>query len=587
MSAHEGDKSKPRRTLGGIIHTYLGYTPSEYPSPTAPPPDMASAAFEHMMRYGSARRLTPEELADAVKIDPSQIAGLGPSLDAIRRLLEERKAKILATYETEAVQRTAERAYREGAERVRERADDREIREAIDEAVVNESPRQMRKLWYRVAETPEGEQSPVAVGLLHLMETLGERYQVEDLAAKYHFTGRTDMDVPKALEVKQELETIDKLLEQLEEAMKNAKIAVIDLDELREFVEDADVEQLQGFQKQVEEMMREEARRQGLEEEAGGGYRLTPKAYKLFQGKLLSTIFSDLQAARSGRHAGPIAGEGAVELPTTKAYEFGDSAANMDIPQSFTNALIRQSGVQMDNPGRLTLRPEDIEIHRTRNTPKCATAVIMDMSGSMRHGGQYVDAKRMGLALDGLIRSEYPGDRLFFFEMYSIAKLVPPGGVVELMPKPVTIRQPVVRLRADLSDPNVTEEMLPPHFTNIQHALRLSRQMLSHQDTPNRQIMLITDGLPTAHFEGEHLYLLYPPDPLTESATRREALACKREGITINIFLIPSWSQSSEDVQFAHRVAQHSGGRVFFTGGDDLDRFVLWDYVKHRRSIIG
>ena len=94
---------------------------------------------------------------------------------------------------------------------------------------------------------------------------------------------------------------------------------------------------------------------------------------------------------------------------------------------------------------------------------------------------------------------------------------------------------------------------VPQHFTNIQHALQLSRKFLATQATPNRQIILITDGLPTAHFEDHMLYLLYPPDERTENATMREAQLCAREGITINIFLLQSWSQSSEDVQFAYR----------------------------------
>ena len=106
------------------------------------------------------------------------------------------------------------------------------------------------------------------------------------------------------------------------------------------------------------------------------------------------------------------------------------------------------------------------------------------------------------------------------------------------------------------------------------------------QDTPNRQIILITDGLPTAHFEGNKLFLLYPPDRRTEDATMREAHLCQREGITINIFLLQSWSQSREDIQFAYRLAESTKGRVFFTAGKDLDRFVVWDYLNRRRSIV-
>jgi len=216
-----------------------------------------------------------------------------------------------------------------------------------------------------------------------------------------------------------------------------------------------------------------------------------------------------------------------------------------------------------------------------------ATVVIMDMSGSMRYDGQYINVKRMALALDGLIRSEYPGDYLGFVEMYSFAKVRTPAEIIELMPKPVTLHQPVVQLRFDMSSPRASEHMVHPHFTNMQHALNLARRLLSVQNTPNRQIIVITDGLPTAHFEENQLYLLYPPHPVTEQATLREAQLCGREGITINMFLVPSWSQTEEDVKFAQRLAEGTKGRVFFTGGEDLDRFVVWDYVRQRREILG
>jgi uncharacterized protein with von Willebrand factor type A (vWA) domain len=170
--------------------------------------------------------------------------------------------------------------------------------------------------------------------------------------------------------------------------------------------------------------------------------------------------------------------------------------------------------------------------------------------------------------------------------MCTFAKLRRPGEIVNLMPKPVTVFDSIVRFRADMSDPNMNEMLLPQHFTNIQHGLKLSRQLLAAQDTPNRRVILITDGLPTAHFEGKHLYLLYPPDHRTEDATLREGNFCKRDGITINIFLLPSWSQSREDVQFAYRLAESTFGKVFFTAGRDLDRYVLWDYLNRRREIL-
>jgi uncharacterized protein with von Willebrand factor type A (vWA) domain len=204
----------------------------------------------------------------------------------------------------------------------------------------------------------------------------------------------------------------------------------------------------------------------------------------------------------------------------------------------------------------------------------------------MRYGGLYMNVKRMALALDGLIRREYPGDFLQFVEMYSFAKPRAAGEIVSLMPKMVCISDPVVMRRYDMSRDDISELMVPQHFTNIQHALQLARRFLATRDTPNRQIILITDGLPTAHFEGEQLYLLYPPHPATEEATLREGQLCRRENITINMFLLPSWSQSHEDVQFAYRLAESTTGRVFFTAGRDLDRYVVWDYVNRRRSIV-
>jgi len=557
------------------VHTYQKYDPQRFPSPTAPPSDVASAAMDHLMMYGSGRRLTPEELAEAIEIDPSQIAGLGPSLDALIRVLEERRRKILETHETEAARRAAATAYLDQAGGMEAPRDDRE---RFDRAVRGKQLREIERLWYR----QERESSRFAMDLLKLRDRLGEVYELDDLDSRWDFTGRAPMTVDEALAVKEELEEIERLLEQLGEAMKNAKVGIIDAEALAKYAEEADMDRLRDLAAQLEEMVRAEAERAGMEL-TPEGYRVTPKALRMMQGRLLEEIFSQLEAARSGRHAGPITGDGAVELPRTKAYEFGDSPAHMDVPQTFVNALLREGS----SGGRVRVSARDIEIHETRNTPKCATAVLMDMSGSMRHGGQYIDCKKMALALDGLIRSEFPGDHLTLLEMATFARVAPSGEIAELLPKPVTIRNPVVRLMADMSDPQVTPTVVPPHFTNIQHALRLSRRILGGQDTPNRQVFLITDGLPTAHFEDEKLYMLYPPDPRTEEATMREASACAREGITINLFLLPSWSQSEEDVKFAHAIAEKTGGRVLFTGGGDLDRYVIWDYVSRRRKIIG
>lgn len=563
------------RRHGGIIHAYQKFDPANFPSPTQPPPDLVSPAFEHALMYGDFRELSDEELARAIRLDPSQISALGPSLEMLRAMLEERKRKILETYETRAAEKAARKALAQAAKTV---PIPRDMRPRYERAIREEQPYEIERLWYRAGD----DNGPLAKGLLQVGQRMVDKHQIQELISNYQFTGHTPMTVPEALAVKEELEKIDELLRQIAEAAKNAQLAIIDMDMLSEFAEPGDMEKLQEMQRQIENLVREQAERQGLERDAKGGFRLTPKAYKIFQARLLSRIFSELQASRSGRHEGAVVGEGAVELQQTKPYEFGDSVANIDLSQTVINALLRSGG---ERP--LRLHGQDIVVHKTRNHPKCATCVIMDMSGSMRYDGQYINVKRMALALQGLINSEYPGDFLRFIEMYTFAKLRAPGEIVQMMPKPVTIHDPWVQLKADLSDPDISEALVHPHFTNIQHALKLARQHLVNADTPNRQIVLITDGLPTAHFEDNWLYMLYPPHPRTEEATMREGLLCQKEGITINLFLIPSWSQSEEDIRFAYRLAQSTRGRVFFTSGKNLDRFVLWDYVQNRRDIIG
>ncbi len=560
--------------IGGVVHTYQKYNPTEFPSPTAEPPDMVSGAFEHALAYGKYRELSEEELSRAIKIDPSQIGGLGPSIEMLMAMLEDRKQKILATYQTDGLDKQANERFEKLAKRA---SPPSKLKAEFNKGVHSKQIYLLEQVWYR----SDRESPDFASQVLHVMESLGDKYNIDDLISKYVFTGREKMDVPKALEIKKELEKIDELLEQLLEAAKTAQIGLIDMEALAEFAPPSDLNQLEELRQQINNYVREMAERQGLDRDEKGAFHLTPRAHKIFQSRLLARIFSQLKASRSGRHEGRIVGDGSVELPTTKQYEFGDSISNLDTTQSAINAMLKRPD---ERPVRLL--SDDLEIHTTKNSPKCATVVIMDMSGSMRYDGQYMNVKRMGLALQGLITSNYPGDFLRFIEMYSFAKLRRPGEIIDLMPKPVTIHNPVVRLKADMSAENISEHDVPPHFTNIQHALRLARQNLATADSINKQIVLITDGLPTAHFEGEMLYLMYPPDPRTEKETMREANQCAKEGIVINMFLVPSWSQSEDDIRFAYRLAEQTKGRVFFTAGNDLDRFVLWDYIDRKREIL-
>ena len=569
-------KQAPNRRAGGVLQTYQKFDPQKFPSPTQPPPDFVSPMMNQMLAYGSMRELTEEELARAVKLDPEQFKNLGPSIDMLIQQLLQQKQKILETYETPTVVDLAHNRFHRAANKGPQPPKELQAiyRKAVDEEQLYEL-----ELVYHASGS---DTDPFTRHVAGLLGKLGDKYQVDELASKYDFTGRDPMTIPMALEIKELLEKIDELLKQLEEAKDTAQIAILDMEGLSEFMDEQTMHSLEEMQRTIENYVKEAAERQGLEKGEDGKFRLTPKAYRVFQGRLLSRIFSDLQASKTGRHTGEIQGEGAVELQQTKAYEFGDSITNMDIPQSFINAMIRSGGAELP----VRLKSEDIEIHRTRNNPKCATVVIMDMSGSMRYDGQYINVKRMALALDGLIRSEYPGDYLNFVEMYTFGKVRKQGEIIDLMPKPVTIYDPYVNLKVDMNREEVTEHMVHQHFTNIQHSMRLARQLLASKDTPNRQIILITDGLPTAHFEDSMLYMMYPPSKATEEATMREGMLCARDGITINMFMVPSWSQSEEDIRFAHRLCESTTGRVFFTSGSNLDRFVVWDYINRKREMV-
>lgn len=569
-----------RRGLGGIVHTYRGYDPVRFPPPGGPTGDGMAGLGDHMLASGSRRRFTPEELAEAIRIPPDAIAGLGPSIDALISKLEERRRRILEHWNPAPTERIASDEVDDLASPF---LDDPRLPGAFRERLAREvRERQIRgleQLWYHL-DRDDPEQAGLRSRLPGIVDAIARFDAIEGLSRRWSFTGRTVPTVDEAIEIREELERIEELLAQLREALEKARPAIVDMDELREFVEDADLEGFAEARQRAEELLEQLAEQEGLVRD-DEGWSMGPSAMRRYQSTLLASVFASMQGGRHGRHDPVERPDGSIELPSTRPWEFGDPASSLDLPATMVNAVVRDPG----SPP--TLRAEDMVVHRTRSTTKCATVVILDMSGSMRWGGQYVAAKKMALALEGLVRREYPGDRLHFIEMYSVARVVPRGGVVDLLPKPVTIRDPVVRLRADMSDPDIGESDLPPHFTNIQQALKLARRLLATADTPNRQVMLMTDGLPTAHFEDEQLFLLYPPDPRTEEATMREAGLLAREGGVLNVFLVPSWSQDEEDLRFGRRLAESTGGRVVFTSGDDLDRFVVWDYLDRRRRVIG
>ena len=298
------------------------------------------------------------------------------------------------------MQKEAGDAYRQTGEQIQP---PKNFRDRFRRAFEEEQIRDLERVWYAHGN----DNSPFARELVKLVDRLGDKYEVDELAGKYDFTGRTPMTVPQAIEIKEELETIDRLLKQLEEAAKNAQIGIIDLEALAEFAEPGDMDKLAQMQRQVEELLRHMAEQQGLER-GKQGYQLTPKAYRHLP---RPTAGKNLFAVASSRAPGGIKARSSAKGRSSCSKPSRTNSATAwrtwIFPQSLINAMLREG---TDLP--LRMKPDDIVIHRTRNNPKCATAVLMDMSGSMRYGGQYINVKRMGLALDGLIRREYPGDFL-------------------------------------------------------------------------------------------------------------------------------------------------------------------------------
>ena len=242
-----------------------------------------------------------------MRLDPSQIAGLGPSIDALLAMLLERKRKILAKFETKSVQNQARKEYQQAGQKIDPPA---ELKKPFERAVREEQLRDLETLWYAA----DDERSRFARQLVSLVETLGQKYQVDELAAKYAFTGRTPLTIAEALAVKEELEKIDELLKQLEEAEKNAQIGMIDLELLEQFAEPGDMEKLGRAAADGRELRPRNGRAARAGAATAGGFRLTPQGLsRCSKGGCWSGSSAACKPRARGRHQGPVVGEGAVE----------------------------------------------------------------------------------------------------------------------------------------------------------------------------------------------------------------------------------------------------------------------------------
>jgi uncharacterized protein with von Willebrand factor type A (vWA) domain len=287
----------------------------------------------------------------------------------------------------------------------------------------------------------------------------------------------------------------------------------------------------------------------GLIEQREGRLELTPRGIRAIGQKALGDLFRKLMKDRSGRHDQERTGIGTDQAYEHKPYEWGDPF-HLNVEETVKNAIWRQGS---GTPVRLT--PDDFEVERTETTTRSATVLLLDVSLSMPMRDNFLSAKKVAMALHALITSQFPRDYFGLVSFGRVAREVPPERLPEMS--------------WDFE-----------WGTNMQHAMLLARRMLSRQ-SGTKQIIMVTDGEPTAHIEGSEPFFSYPPAPQTIEETLKEVMRCTRDGIRINTFML---DESYYLRDFVERMMKLNRGRAFFTTPDTLGDYVLVDFLDQRRN---
>ncbi|QDU38149.1 hypothetical protein Mal4_24720 [Maioricimonas rarisocia] len=313
-----------------------------------------------------------------------------------------------------------------------------------------------------------------------------------------------------------------------------------------------------------------------VEKDRDGKYVVTPKGVRRVENRALEALFDVRNKGTLGRHDTEFRGAGQTIHEESKPYTYGDPVSNLNMQETLRNALHRQGG---GKPIRVT--EDDLVIYDTEYQTSCATVVLLDMSGSMMRYGKFGAAKQVAMAMQSLVRSKYQQDWLQVVGFYTYASPLSERELLYSAPKPVSIFDPRVHLRISLDHP---PKFVPEHFTNIHAGLQFARRLLARQSTPNRQIIVITDGEPTAHIEGRDIVLIYPPSPKTTRITLSEAKRCAEEGIHISSFALIEDYFYLELANFVEQMAQVSGGISATCNAQDMGNMVIESFVGGRRN---
>ncbi len=313
-----------------------------------------------------------------------------------------------------------------------------------------------------------------------------------------------------------------------------------------------------------------------IERDEGGQFRVAPKGLRRIQEGALTSLFQTLNRDALGKHDTPQKGAGMVRLEDSKPYVYGDSLANLNLHETLKNAMVRQGG---GSPIRL--KHDDYVVHETEYQSSCATVVLIDMSGSMGRYGKYAMTKRVALALQALVRAQYSQDSLQMVGFYTYANKMTERELLNSAPKPVSLFDSRVHIRFDLDTP---PRRVPQHFTNIQAGLRLARSLLSRQGASNKQIIVITDGEPTAHLEGRECVLIYPPSEKTATHTLNEVRRCAAAGIRVSSFALIEDYFYLGLVNFVEEMARVSQGVAAYCSTEDLGKYVVDSFLGGRKA---
>src|SRR5579859_2733512 len=389
----------------------------------------------------------------------------------------------------------------------------------------------------------------IRVDMMELAQNLEAMAPMESMRTRFNFRGDESLPLNEAMRMMSRLQQMEGLEDQFNEARRMDNLEAIDSEKVKELLGDEEyqsVEQLKELMKMLEEA--------GYIQKKGNRWELTARGIRKIGQKALQDIFNKLKRDGFGRHVSPFRGVGGERTDESKPYQFGDPFL-LDLERTLMNALHRRgTGTPVG------LAKEDFEVYRTEFTTQSSTVLMIDMSLSMIYNGCQPAAKKVAVALESLIRSQFPRDNLYIVGFSRIAHEYKPNELIEMG-------------AADHEQ-----------GTNMAHGLMLSRQLLARHRGVNKQIIMITDGGPTVWYEEQFGGWQFSyPSPLAEQQTLLEAQRCTRDGITINTFML------YDDIYmtaFVNQLSQVNHGRTFYADKDNLGEYLLVDYLNSKRKIV-